>query len=125
MKILPKEIFSAPKYGSINIHPSLLPKHRGPSPIYWVLKNREKTTGLTCHYIDEGIDSGEIISQRKIAVESHDTVSSIIEKQKLIIEELVEESIKRLQGRTFKPMVQKEELASYAPKPVKKEDFVS
>jgi len=125
MKILPKEIFSAPKYGSINIHPSLLPKHRGPSPTYWVLKNREKATGLTCHYIDSGIDTGDIISQRKIIVEPHDTVSSIIEKQKLIIEELVEESIKRLQGRTFKPMVQKEELASYAPKPVKKEDFVS
>ena len=117
MKILPKEIFSAPKYGSINIHPSLLPKHRGPSPIYWVLKNREKTTGLTCHYIDEGIDTGDIISQRKIAVESHDTVSSIIEKQKLIIEELVEELIKHLQDRTFKPIVQKEGFASYAPRP--------
>ena len=125
MKIIPKEVFSAPKYGSINIHPSLLPKYRGPSPTYWVLKNREKATGLTCHYIDSGIDTGDIISQRKIVVEPHDTVSSIIEKQKLIIEELVEESIKRLQDRTFKPMVQKEELASYAPKPEKKEDFVS
>ncbi len=125
MKILPKEVFAAPKYGSINVHPSLLPKYRGSSPAYWVLKNKEKETGLTCHCIDSGIDTGDIISQRKIAVEPHDAVSSIIEKQKSIIEELVEESIKRLQDRTFKPMVQKEELASYAPKPEKKEDFVN
>ena len=117
MTIIPKEVFSAPKYGSINIHPSLLPKYRGPSPTYWVLKNKERETGLTSHFIDEGVDTGGIISQRKIAVEFHDTVSSIIEKQKLIIEELVEELIKHLQDRTFKPIVQKEGFASYAPRP--------
>ncbi len=66
MKILPEKVFSVPKLGSINIHPSLLPKYRGPSPTYWVIKNREKVTGLTCHFIDNGIDTGNIISQRKI-----------------------------------------------------------
>ena len=117
MKIIPKEVFSAPEYGSINIHPSLLPKYRGPSPTYWVLKNREKTTGLTCHYIDEGIDSGEIISQRKIVVESHDTVSTIIEKQKLTLNNLVNDCFKNILDPAFSPEPQKERLSSYAPRP--------
>ncbi len=125
MKILPSEVFNVPKYGSMNIHPSLLPKYRGPSPTYWVLKNREKVTGLTCHFIDNGIDTGNIISQRKITVESHDTISSIIEKQKMIIGELVIESLKHLHDITFKPVVQKEDLATYAPKPEQKGNFVS
>ncbi|KPA10982.1 methionyl-tRNA formyltransferase, partial [Candidatus Magnetomorum sp. HK-1] len=74
MKILPKTIFAVPKYGCINIHPSLLPNYRGASPTKMILCNKEKETGLTSHYIDEGIDTGNIIYQVKIPVYLNDTV---------------------------------------------------
>ena len=83
MKILPEKVFSAPKLGSINIHPSLLPKYRGPSPTYWVLKNREKTTGLTCHYIDEGVDTGNIIAQKEIVIEQKIQLSPLLKNKNL------------------------------------------
>jgi len=123
MKILPKEVFSAPKYTSINIHPSLLPKYRGPSPTYWVLKNRDKTTGLTCHYIDEGVDTGDIISQSITIVQPDDTIDSIIEKQKLTLNDLVDDCIKKIVDPAFIPELQKEKLSSYAPRPKSIEIF--
>lgn len=116
MRILPERLFSAPKYGSINIHPSLLPKYRGPSPTPWVIANKEKVTGLTCHYIDEGIDTGDVIYQLMVPVESGDNIEAIIERQKMIVDQLLLESLKRITDRNFKPMPQASELASYAPK---------
>ncbi len=116
MRIFPKEVFSVPKYGSINIHASLLPKYRGPSPTYWVLKNREKVTGLTCHYIDEGTDTGDIIFQVKVPVKSDDTVNSIIERQKTAVKELMIESLSRIKEPSFHPIPQISALATYAPK---------
>jgi len=116
MRILPKTLFSAPKYGSINIHPSLLPKYRGPSPTEWVISKGEKVTGLTCHYIDEGIDTGDIIYQLDVPVEPNDTVGSIIERQKNIVAPLLAVSLSRVCDRNFKPVPQVSEFASYAPR---------
>jgi methionyl-tRNA formyltransferase len=106
MKILPKTVFTAPRLGSINIHASLLPKHRGASPTVSVLRNRETQTGLTCHCIDEGIDTGAIIHQVAIPVFPGDTVGSIIERQKRVVKELVVESLKRISDRHFVPTAQ-------------------
>ncbi len=119
MRILPKEILILPKYGVINIHPSLLPKYRGPSPTFWVLRNREKITGLTCHYMDEGIDTGDIIYQTEIPVKPDDTVASIIDRQKTVVRGLIIESLSRITSDEFRPTPQVSELASYAPKPEK------
>jgi methionyl-tRNA formyltransferase len=117
MKVIPESIFSAPRLGCINIHPSLLPRHRGPSPTYWVLKNGEKETGLTCHYIDKGIDTGAIISQVRVPVEPNDNIGSIIEKQKLVLERLVTDAINSLLDPHFSPIIQDEALATHAPRP--------
>ena len=103
MRIFPKEIFSAPKYGSINIHPSLLPKYRGSSPTKWVIWNKEKVTGLTCHYIDEGIDTGDIIYQVEVPVESGDNIEAVIERQKMVVDQLSAESLLRITDCNFKP----------------------
>jgi len=116
MKKLPKDVFSKPSYGSINIHPSLLPKYRGPSPAHWVLQNRDSITGLTSHYIDENLDTGDIIYQVKIPVGTEDTVDSIIERQKTVIKELVIESFKLIRDPNFIPISQISSHASYAPK---------
>jgi methionyl-tRNA formyltransferase len=66
--LLKKEIFSIPKYGSMNIHPSLLPKYRGPNPWFWVYYNMEQESGVTVHLINEKEDSGDIVFQQKIEI---------------------------------------------------------
>jgi methionyl-tRNA formyltransferase len=116
MKRLPEDVFSAPRYGSINVHPSLLPKYRGPSPTVWVLKKGEKKTGLSCHYIDAGIDSGDLIYQIEIPVEIDDTLESIIEKQKLVVDKIIIESLARVANGGFKPIPQDHNQATYFPK---------
>ncbi|MBN1474286.1 MAG: hypothetical protein JW914_06700 [Syntrophaceae bacterium] len=67
-QLLPKEVFSIPKYGTINFHPALLPKYRGPKPIFWQYYFMEPESGATIHYIDEGEDTGDIIKQKSIPI---------------------------------------------------------
>lgn len=71
-KILPREVLEIPGFGSLNIHASLLPKFRGPSPIQNVLMAGEKETGVTIMLMDEGIDTGDILTQKKIEINSED-----------------------------------------------------
>lgn len=61
--LLKENIISIPKYGAINLHPSLLPAYRGPNPLFWMYYNMEKEGGITVHYIDKGEDTGDIIYQ--------------------------------------------------------------
>ncbi len=117
MKLLPRLIFTAPTYGAINIHPSLLPRYRGPSPTYWILKNKEAETGLTCHYVDQGFDTGEIISQVRIALDPTDTLSSIIEKQKQALWRVLPQALSRVVDPWFAPLPQDDQQASNAPRP--------
>jgi len=117
MKILRRETYTAPNLGGVNIHPSLLPRHRGPSPTYWVLRNKEPETGLTCHFIDDGIDTGEIISQARIVVAQRDTLRSIIEKQKKALWTILPQALERAADPRFAPHPQDSNQASYAPRP--------
>ena len=119
MRILPEKIFSAPKLGSINIHPSLLPKYRGPSPAYWALKNKNKHTGLTCHFIDAGVDTGDIIFQQKLTLSPDETMETFLDKQKRIIASVIDQSLVRLNNKNFRPTAQIETNSSNAPRPEK------
>ena len=65
-KILPKDILEIPKYGCINVHASLLPKYRGAAPIQWAVINAEKTTGVTTMYMDEGMDTGDMLLKQEV-----------------------------------------------------------
>ena len=65
-KILPKEILEIPKLGCINVHGSLLPKYRGAAPIQWAVLNGDKTTGITTMYMDEGMDTGDMIEKEVV-----------------------------------------------------------
>lgn len=103
MKILPDYVFNAPPKRSINIHASLLPRHRGASPAKWVLENRDTQTGLTCHYIDHGVDTGDIICRTAFEVEPDDTVISLIEKGKQKIAALINECLARVIDNAFIP----------------------
>lgn len=64
-QLLKKEIFTIPKYGTINMHPSFLPEYRGPNPDFWQYYNMEMHPGVTIHYLDEGEDTGDVIFQKR------------------------------------------------------------
>ncbi|MCD8032584.1 MAG: hypothetical protein LUF85_17635 [Bacteroides sp.] len=66
--LLRKEIFSLPRYGSLNLHPSLLPAYRGPNPWFWLYYYQEEKSGITIHRIDEGEDTGDIVCQQTFPV---------------------------------------------------------
>ena len=75
--IVPRQVFSVPRLGSICFHPSLLPKYRGASAINWALINGETVTGLSLFWVDPGIDTGPVLLQKKVKVEPDDTTGSL------------------------------------------------
>jgi methionyl-tRNA formyltransferase len=94
--IIPKEIFNIAKFRTINIHPSYLPAYRGQHVINWAIINGEKETGVTIHYIDEGIDTGDIILQKKIEILFDDTAQTLHDKIYLIACELLHNVINNI-----------------------------
>lgn len=62
--ILPPSVFTLPRFGTINIHASMLPRYRGPAPVLWALRNGDPDIGVTVHRIDEGVDTGPVLEQR-------------------------------------------------------------
>ena len=73
-KIIPKDVIESIPLGIINVHSSLLPKYRGANPIFWAIRNGEKEFGITAHYLNERIDEGDIILQKKIPIEDYHTI---------------------------------------------------
>ena len=88
-KILPKNLLDLAPYGALNIHASLLPKYRGPSPIQNTLLSGEKETGITIIKMDEHIDTGEILGQKKISIEPDETLPQLSEKLAKLSAELI------------------------------------
>ena len=76
-RLIKEPILSLPKYGFINVHPSLLPYYRGMAPQHWPIINGEKESGITCHYVDEGTDTGNIIVQRIVPLTDDMYVSDL------------------------------------------------
>ena len=68
-RMIPRNVWNIPKYGTINLHASLLPDYRGSAPINWVIMNNEKITGVTTFFIDDKIDTGDILIQEKIKID--------------------------------------------------------
>lgn len=94
-QILPKEILDMPKYGCINVHASLLPKYRGAAPIQWSVIDGEKETGVTTMYMNEGLDTGDIIDKVVVPIDKKETGGSLFDKLaieggKLILKTLIE-----------------------------------
>jgi methionyl-tRNA formyltransferase len=76
-QILPERVLTLPRLGTIQYHPSLLPKHRGISSMHWAIRAGETKTGLTVFWVDAGIDTGPILLQREVAIGADDTVGSL------------------------------------------------
>ena len=123
-QILPKEVLGIPKDYSINVHPSLLPKYRGPAPVNWALIKGEKHTGVTIFRMDETIDGGDIILQKRVNIMSEDDAISLKSKLSFVAAGLLLEAIEDTsKGKVnFKP--QSDRYASYARKLNKKDGLI-
>lgn len=75
--ILPKSFLKIPPLGCINVHPSMLPKYRGPAPIQWAVLNGDKKTGVSIMYLDAGMDSGDIITQEEVEIGEDETTGEL------------------------------------------------
>lgn len=98
-KILKNDILSMPKYGCINVHGSLLPKYRGAAPIQYSIIKGEEETGITTMFMDEGIDTGDMLCKASIKIDSEDTYETLHDKLKVLgADVLVETLNKYLEG---------------------------
>lgn len=111
-QIFKKDLINLPKMGCLNLHTALLPKYRGLMPTFWVLKNDEKKTGVSVFFIDEGIDSGEIISQQEVIIGNH-SQSSLIKETKIIGMKLIINSLLKIKSGNFAIIENPESEATY------------
>ena len=114
-KILPKEILTIAKYGCINGHASLLPKYRGASPIQWCIVCGEEKTGVTTMYMDEGMDTGDILEQTEVLIGENETAEELFERLSEISAELMVSTLEKAEKGELKPQKQVESEATYAP----------
>jgi len=105
-KIIPKSILDMPGFGSLNIHTSLLPKYRGPSPIQNAILNGETETGVTIILMDEKIDTGKILSQKTVAIEKDENAVELSKKMALAASELLAETLPLWAERKITPREQ-------------------
>ncbi|MBE9501983.1 MAG: methionyl-tRNA formyltransferase [Chloroflexi bacterium] len=111
--ILPPEVLALPPFGCINLHPSLLPRHRGPSPMQGAILAGDEWTGVSIMLMEEGVDSGPILSQRRVAIEPQDTTESLTKKLAPIAAQLLEETLPLWLSRSLAPQPQPEADATY------------
>ena len=91
--ILPQEVLNLPRYGCINVHPSLLPKYRGSSPIASAILDGEKITGVTIMLLDEGMDTGPVLRQKEVPISDEDTTGTLTDRLATIGAQLLLETI--------------------------------
>ena len=112
-QIIPKEILDCPKLGCINVHGSLLPKLRGGAPIHHAIIDGYEETGITIMYMDVGMDSGDIISQRSIKIEDSDNVGLLWDKMSLLGRDLLLETLPSIIDGTNERIKQDESLVTF------------
>lgn len=114
-KILPQNFFTIPKLGTINVHPSLLPKYRGADPVFWQIVKHEKKPGVTIHFIEEKIDAGPIILQKSIKMTTKENEESLNKKLKKIGINLLIKSLVEITKINFKPKSQNKKSTYFPP----------
>lgn len=115
-KILPKEIYSLPKYGTFNVHTSLLPKYRGAAPMHRAIMNGEMETGITTFLLDDKIDTGSMLLQEKVSITPDENVGELHDDLMRLGAKLARETIRGLANGTLSPKPQDNSLATPAPK---------
>lgn len=114
-KIISKNTIETPKYGCINVHGSLLPKYRGAAPIQWSIINGDTVTGITTMFMDEGLDTGDILLQRKAFINENETSDELKNRLSVIGAELLIETIQKLEEGTLERKPQDNAQATLSP----------
>jgi len=112
--ILPRGVLCLPRFRCLNVHPSLLPKHRGPSPVADALLCGDLLTGVTIILMDEGLDTGPILAQRKVGISTSDTTGSLTLKLSCVGADLLMETLPKWLGGELEPQAQDEDKATYS-----------
>jgi methionyl-tRNA formyltransferase len=120
-RLLPASFLSIPHIGAINIHASMLPKYRGPAPIQWAIINGEDETGVTTIWMDEGMDTGDILLSTRVPIGPEDTTGSLSRRLAVVGGRLLIETLFELKPDGLAGTAQDRSLATYAPL-LKKED---
>lgn len=115
-RMLPKAVWQMPKLGTFNLHASLLPEYRGAAPIHWAIINGEEKTGVTTFFIDEKIDTGEIILQSSINIKEDETVGSLHDRLMYLGANLVSETVDKIEEGEIKTKKQPDLEEKQAPK---------
>jgi methionyl-tRNA formyltransferase len=117
-RMLPKEVWSIPQKGTINLHGSLLPKYRGAAPINWAVIHGEKKTGVTSFFINENIDTGDIILQREMDIDENDTAGDIHDRMMHLGADVVIDTLDLLEKE--EALAQQQEMMDVLPSPAPK-----
>jgi methionyl-tRNA formyltransferase len=120
-QILPEEVLQIPPFGCINLHASLLPKHRGASPIQWAIVRGETETGVTSMLMDPGMDSGPILLRRSVSIGPQETAKELGQRLSHLGASLMAETLSLIKTGPLTPIAQAHTEATYAPI-LKKED---
>src|SRR5271155_5731004 len=114
-RIIPHWMLDLPPLGNINLHGSLLPKYRGAAPIQWVIARGETVTGVTTMRLDEGLDTGDMLLRREVAIGPAETAEDLYPKLSQIGAEVMIETLTGLEKGTLKPVKQDNSIATLAP----------
>ena len=120
-RILPPSVFTIPSFGSINLHGSLLPKYRGAAPINWAIIRGEKETGVTTFFLEEGIDTGRILMQKKVAIGEDETAGELHDRLAVLGAGVVLETVMAIAAKRAEPRNQDDVAATPAPKIFRKD----
>ena len=115
-RMLPKLVWKMPSYGTFNLHASLLPDYRGAAPIHWAIINGEKKTGVTTFFIDEKIDTGNIILQNEIIIHKDEIVGELHDRLMKLGANLVAETVIKIKNNSVTTQKQKQDSQKIAPK---------
>ena len=123
-QLLKESVLEIPKVACVNVHPSLLPKYRGPSPINWPIIRGDKETGVTTMMMDKGMDTGDILLQRATPIGEEETAADLYERLSAMGADLLLETLIGLEDGILKPTRQEHDKATYAPKLTKKDGLI-
>lgn len=115
-RMLPKVVWSMPKLGTFNLHASLLPDYRGAAPIHWAIINGETKTGVTTFFIDEKIDTGEMILKKELNIGENETVGELHDRLMYLGAEAVSDTLELIQKGEVERIAQPKEETKLAPK---------
>ena len=114
-QILPADILSIPKYGCVNIHASLLPKHRGAAPIQWSVLLGDEKTGVTSMQMDTGLDTGDMLIKKELTIDPDETSGELHDRLAVLGADVLAETLEQISNGTLTPQKQNDNESDYAP----------